>query len=177
MSYVVLLPVIIRCFLRIPSLLSPKKFVLSVWFTRASNHQSQTFSPAVSTVSTYAWYFLPFQVNLSCAIFKNFTILLFVSLFLSSWGSNGELDITRDEQGHFPLSPGVDGLRLHLNQTREQLKQKYKYNSPFSSAQRKIWEINSKHWTVVKPRRKRSVLTSLKLATLTSLKALLVMGD
>ena len=35
------------------------------------------------------WYFLPFQVNTSCATFKLFKsyYLLFVSMFYSSWGS------------------------------------------------------------------------------------------
>ena len=46
--------------------------------------------------------FLQLQIIFSCATFKIFKILLFVSLFLISWGSSRELVITCDKQGHFP---------------------------------------------------------------------------
>ena len=44
------------------------------------NSLSQSI-PVESTISTYAWYFLSFQVNLSCATFKIFKILLLCLCF------------------------------------------------------------------------------------------------
>ena len=49
--------------------------------------------------------------------------------------SSRELDITCDEQGHFPPFTRCRWITSSLESTREQLKQKYKYNSQFSSAQ------------------------------------------
>ena len=46
--------------------------------------------PFVSTITTYMWYFLPLQVNCSCATFKTFkTIKPVLCSCFSSWGSIG----------------------------------------------------------------------------------------
>ena len=65
---------------------------------------------------------LPLQVKFSCAIFKTFKILLFVPLFLSSWGSSRKLDITCDKQGHFPPLTRCWWFTSSLEFTREWLK-------------------------------------------------------
>ena len=93
--------------------------------------------------TTYVWYFLPFQVNLSCAIFKNSKYFLLVPLFLISWGNNREIDITCDEQGHLPPFTRCWWITSSLESTREQLKQKYKYNSQILHRAMQIWEISS----------------------------------
>ena len=105
--------------------------------------------------------FLPLQVFFSCATFKIFKILLFVSLFLSSWGSSRELDITCDKQGHFLPFTRCWWITSSTESTREQLKQHIKitHHSPPRNANLRN---QLKHWTVVKPRRKRSVLAPLK---------------
>ena len=75
-----------------------------------------------------------------------------------------------------PLSPGVDGSLPHLNLTREQLKQNINivHRSP---PHNENLRNQSKHWLVLKQRRKRSDLVPLKPADFRSLKALLEMGD
>ena len=59
------------------------------------------------------------------------------------------------------LSPGVDGLRPHLNQPESSLSKNINKtdNSPPRNAKLRN---QPKHLTVVKPRRKRSVLAPLK---------------
>ena len=63
------------------------------------------------------------------------------------------LDITYDKQGHFPLSPGVDASRPHLNLTRERLKQNINITH-HSPPHNENLRNQSKHWLVVKQRRK-----------------------
>ena len=132
--------------------------------------------PSVSTIPTYMWYFLPRQVNLLCATFKIFKIPLFMSLFLSSWGSSRELVITCDKQGHSPLFTRCWWFTSSLELTRERLKQNINITH-HSPPHNENLRNQPNHWLVVKQRRKRNVLVSLKPAALTSLKALLVMGD
>ena len=78
---------------------------------------------------------LPLQVNFSSAIFKIFKILLFVPLFLSSWGSSKKFVITCDRQGHFPPFHPVLMVYVLTWINPRAAKAKYKYNLPFSSAQ------------------------------------------
>ena len=113
---------------------------------------------------------LPLQVNLSCDTFKTFKIFLFVSLFLSSW------DITCDKQGHFPPFTRCWWFTSSVESTQESLKQNINITH-HSPPHNENLRNQLKHWLVVKQRRKRNVLVPLKPTALTSLKALLVMGD
>ena len=69
--------------------LASQSLVLRGNASRASKTLSQNPCQLCPPYLPIMWYFLPFQVNTSCATFKRFKSYysLFVSMFYSSWGS------------------------------------------------------------------------------------------
>ena len=91
--------------------------------------------PWESTISSYMWYFLATPSKfIMCYLYSYSKCSFYVSVF-SSWGSSRELDITCDSKVISPLfHPVLMDYVLTWNNPRAAL-EKYKYNSPFSSAQ------------------------------------------